>query len=300
MNDDAEWEIMPHKTIEKIKDELDDLKLKAASNDSVSNESLRKSLDNLNRSVNQLMSLFKEAAEEMKIEEESKDRMSEDIHNKLNPLLKRMETLESENKKIAQGILAVADLVKDQQKNIPKSKPKKKETIKRTYSEELVPKNRMPNTGIPGKEELNPQNPRRNINTYQENINGKPVKNSYSEDNDYSDKEPNLPPLERPMPNFSSPSTGGMSRVPPPPNPNSFNPKPPMGNMNTNRSMQGMQRQGIPQQNQGMPQPPRMPPPPGMSSPGSNLGQGGMNMPPPPGNKGDSDKKGFLGKIFNK
>jgi len=137
MADEEEYEIMPHKTIENIKREIENLKIKAASKDVISAESLRKSLDNLTVSINSLMSLFKEAAEEMKLEEKTE----EELKGKLDPLLHRMYVIESENKKIAQGILALADMIN---KKLPEREaqpqPKVKETIRRTYTEELVPK----------------------------------------------------------------------------------------------------------------------------------------------------------------
>lgn len=140
MSEEEEYEIMPHKTIERIKREINDLKMKAVSDEKISNESLKKSLDNLTVSINSLMSLFKEASEEMKIEEESK----EEIKEKIDPLLNRIDTIESENRKIARGILAIADMIKQQERppapRPKKTKPKQRETIKRTYSEQYVPR----------------------------------------------------------------------------------------------------------------------------------------------------------------
>lgn len=116
MAGEEEYEIMPHRTIENIKKELEELKLKAASKEAVSNEEFKKSLDNLSVSINGLMNLFKQATEEMKVEEET----DQELKEKIGPLIKKMENLEAENKSIAKAILAVADLVEER---VPKQAP---------------------------------------------------------------------------------------------------------------------------------------------------------------------------------
>lgn len=109
MAGDEEYEIMPHRTIENIKHELEDLKKRATSKDAISSESFRSSLDNLTQSINSLMALFKEAAEEMKLEEETESSLKENI----GPLIHKINEIEEENKTIAKGILTVADMIKD-------------------------------------------------------------------------------------------------------------------------------------------------------------------------------------------
>lgn len=125
MSGEEEYEIMPHKTIESIKKELDALKKKADSKESTSNEEFKTSLDNLSSSINGLMGLFKEATEEMKLEEETESELSK----KIGPLMDKIDALEQENKAIAKAILSVADLVKEM-----KQQPPQKDYSRGNYS----------------------------------------------------------------------------------------------------------------------------------------------------------------------
>ena len=134
MAGEEEYEIMPHRTIENIKKELEELKLKAASKESISSESFRRSLDNLTTSLNSLMAIFKEATEEMKVEEETEDALK----GKIGPLVEKVGEIESENRTIARSILALADMIKER---MPGRKPEiEQEVIRRTWKEKLVPK----------------------------------------------------------------------------------------------------------------------------------------------------------------
>jgi hypothetical protein len=138
MADDEEYEIMPHRTIENIKKELESLKIKAAAKETISTESFRKSLDNLSVSMNSLTHLFNRAAQEMKIEEETEN----EIKGMMGPLMERLESLENENKAIAKAILAVADLIEERlprKERIIPQQPER-EIISRTYRETIQPK----------------------------------------------------------------------------------------------------------------------------------------------------------------
>lgn len=128
--DDEEFEIMPHKTIENIKKEIEDLKKKANSKEYLSSENFKKSMDNLSVNINRLMSLFKSAAEEIKQE----DKEEQDLKSKIDPLLKKVEQIEQENKVIAESILAVAEMIKE------KNKEPEREIIRRTWKENVAPK----------------------------------------------------------------------------------------------------------------------------------------------------------------
>ena len=71
---------------------------------------LKNSIDALNHSVNSLMKLFKEASEELKTEKND----PEIVDKKINPVLEKIAALEEQNEKIARGIVAVADMLKEQ------------------------------------------------------------------------------------------------------------------------------------------------------------------------------------------
>ena len=108
-NDEEEYTIMPQKSMENLKKELDDLKKKTAGGDIVVSKELLYSVDNLSKSINGMMELFKIASEEMKLEEREKDVVSE----KLDPLSQKLDSLIEQNQKIAKGIVAVADMVRE-------------------------------------------------------------------------------------------------------------------------------------------------------------------------------------------
>jgi hypothetical protein len=102
-------ELMPHRKITDIKRELEHLKKKASSEGaSASSKDFKESADRLNDNINRLLSLFKEAAESMKVEEEEPG-----LRAQIDPLMKRINEIEDENKKIAQGILVIADMIRE-------------------------------------------------------------------------------------------------------------------------------------------------------------------------------------------
>lgn len=108
MPEDDEYELMPHETIEKIKHELEILKQKAGGVEDISSKEVKQSIIVLNDNISKLLSLFHEAAKDIK-EEQCQPIKSEQIGTIMN----RMDQLEEENRKIAEGILVVADMVKD-------------------------------------------------------------------------------------------------------------------------------------------------------------------------------------------
>lgn len=116
MADEDEYEILPHKEIEDLKNELDALK-KGPTPES------RNQMQKLNDSINSLLGLFKEASSQMNLEEEEANLVSQ----KLIPLEEKMDQILDQNQKIAEGIVALADLVKDMRdrmKNDQKQMPR--------------------------------------------------------------------------------------------------------------------------------------------------------------------------------
>ena len=123
---DEEYAIVSNKEFSKIKQELDRLK-KNPLGSTQSGENLQSSVDNLSLSLGGMMNLFKEAADDMKIEE----RETQILSKRLDPLEEKVGILIEQNQKIAKGIIAVADMVKEQLEEIKKvvstksSEPKK-------------------------------------------------------------------------------------------------------------------------------------------------------------------------------
>jgi len=106
--DEGEYEIVPHKEVLELKKQVDEIKAHPFGSTSEGKEMLA-AIRRLSESMDNLTGLFQEAAEQMKLEE----RESELIGQKLDPLFLKIDDLIEQNKKIAKGILAVADMVKE-------------------------------------------------------------------------------------------------------------------------------------------------------------------------------------------
>jgi len=123
---DEEYAIVSKSEFMSLKRELDKLK-KNPLEGSEQGQNLKDSVDNLNVSLTSMMNVFKEAADEMKLEE--RDR--EVIGKKLGPMEEKIDTLVEQNQKIAKGLVAVADMVREkleelerQQEEEPKEEKK--------------------------------------------------------------------------------------------------------------------------------------------------------------------------------
>ena len=125
---EEEYELMPHRAVARIKRELELLKKNAGKQPSVK---MKQSMDKLNDNINSLRNLFQEAAKAMP--EEGPD-------DSMKPLFDRMDKLEEENRQIAQGILVVADLVKELKGEAPKPAPKPMPLMPKPVFRQMPPK----------------------------------------------------------------------------------------------------------------------------------------------------------------
>jgi len=83
-------------------------------------KSLQDSIDELNKNINLLVSIFKEANQNMKTEDYEVKVNFDPIFDKLNQIIeqnKKIDVVLDQNKKIAEGLIAVAELVR---KDLPK------------------------------------------------------------------------------------------------------------------------------------------------------------------------------------
>ena len=105
-----EYDILPRNSIERLKADLDNLKAKTneMSSDSGTKEVIG-SINELKISINNLMSLFTAAAEEMKMEEAE----YVGVEKKLGPLSRKLDTLTEQNQEIARGLVVIADMIKE-------------------------------------------------------------------------------------------------------------------------------------------------------------------------------------------
>ncbi|MFQ5474431.1 MAG: hypothetical protein ACE5DM_01215 [Candidatus Nanoarchaeia archaeon] len=120
---EEEYAIVSKKEFMKLKLELDKLK-KNPLQGSEAGANLQDSIESLNKSLTGMMELFKEASDELKIEE----RDTQIVSKKLEPIAEKVDTLIAQNQKIAKGIIAVADMVKEKLDEIEEktSAPKEK------------------------------------------------------------------------------------------------------------------------------------------------------------------------------
>ena len=106
MAKDDSYEIMPYKEIVELKKQIAELQQKTGD---TSSKELLQSMASLTKSMNNMLNLFSSAAEEMKLEEKTESELSQ----KVAPLIEKVDNLEKQNKTIAEGLVAVADMMKD-------------------------------------------------------------------------------------------------------------------------------------------------------------------------------------------
>jgi len=102
------------KQLSNIKKQVEKLK-KSTPVSASSMQRITESVDQLATSINSLIGMFKEAGEEIKFEEKEEDIVEE----RLIPLEAKVDTLIEQNKKIAEGIVALADMLKGKEAKPP-------------------------------------------------------------------------------------------------------------------------------------------------------------------------------------
>ncbi len=105
MADDESYGIMPYSEISELKKQVKKLQEKS----SVGADELLSSVKNLTNNMDSMLHLFKTAADEMKIEEEEEKALSHQIK----PLMDKIGEIIEQNKIIAEGMVAISDLVKE-------------------------------------------------------------------------------------------------------------------------------------------------------------------------------------------
>lgn len=108
--DYAEYEILPHKEIKDLKDELAKLK----EYEVTPTRKLQISILDLNNKLDKLITIFEEAMHGIRVEEGGLK-----FEEKMRPVLERMNKILEQNKDIADGMVAIADMVKEMKKTGP-------------------------------------------------------------------------------------------------------------------------------------------------------------------------------------
>lgn len=104
MADDGEYELLPHEELEYLRNELHKIKRNPIQGYKKADD-LKESIDKLNTSINNLITLFSNTNDEL-VDAFKKTTIEE-----------HFDQLSSQNEQIAQGILAVAKLVEDSNNN---------------------------------------------------------------------------------------------------------------------------------------------------------------------------------------
>ena len=99
---DDDYELLPHKDIIELKSQLENLKKGP-------NPEAQESMEKLTESIDNLLNLFKQAASQMHLE----DQEAGLVEQKLIPLHNKLDRILDQHNKIAEGIVALADMVKD-------------------------------------------------------------------------------------------------------------------------------------------------------------------------------------------
>src|SRR3989338_557904 len=99
-----DYEIIPEKEVKGLRDELK----KAKEFEVLPSKRLHVSINELNSKLDRLISIFDEASRNLKVEEGGLN-----FQEKMRPLSEKMSKILEQNSEIAEGIVALADLVKD-------------------------------------------------------------------------------------------------------------------------------------------------------------------------------------------
>jgi hypothetical protein len=102
-SEEEDYELLPHKEIEELKGELQKLK----DFEITPTKKLRLSLLELNKKIDRLLNIFDEAAHTIKAEE-----MGLTFKERMKPMSDKMDKILEQNADIAEGIVAIADMVK--------------------------------------------------------------------------------------------------------------------------------------------------------------------------------------------
>ena len=129
MADDT-YDLMPHKQILELQKEVERLKRLPFGKGKTAKD-LVDGLDSLNVSINKLIEIFETATRELVQEKPAKkEKVEKAVKKEEHPVLKKIEELTEQNKTIAQALLKVVDMVKEQKEEVKPISKKKEEVVK--------------------------------------------------------------------------------------------------------------------------------------------------------------------------
>jgi ABC-type transporter Mla subunit MlaD len=190
MEKDEDYEIIPHKEIIELKKEIEHLK-KNPFGKGKNAENLLDAVNDLNDNISNLIKVFNDATNELKNEKYNKE--DSNLLNKINDLFEQ-------NKEIAEAIVSVAEMVKEEKKDI------------NTFQQNVKPFFKPPEQ-MKAPEQVNPPFQQMNFNQRSQF----PPSNFIPSNNNFNVPPPGNP---NPIPDFgrnqNSPSLD-MDLPPPPP-----------------------------------------------------------------------------------
>ena len=126
---DDEYEIIPHREIIELKKEIELLK-KNPLGKNKSSEHLLDSVNDLSNNITNLINVFKEATNALR---------EEKTETKNDEMNKKIETLFDQNKEIASALVSLADMIKEEKKEISSFQSKFQENLNPIPREEPKP-----------------------------------------------------------------------------------------------------------------------------------------------------------------
>jgi len=147
---DEDYEILPHEEIEELRRAVEKIK-KDPLGEELEGKTLLEAVDELNDNIKKLIHIFTGAQEEL-IKE----------YSEASPA-KMLKEISSQNSKIAEGILGLADMIKELKKPIPQMTMNKPQTTQRPQyppqASQGMPMQRMPPQQAPSYPEPQTQKP---------------------------------------------------------------------------------------------------------------------------------------------
>lgn len=115
MNDD--YAMVPEREFLQMKKDVDQIKKDPLATYQEKSDLLR-AMQDLTKMLSELNNIFQKATDELRLEEKE----AETIGKKIDPLFERMDLLIEQNKKIAKGIVAVADMLESKNNTVREEK----------------------------------------------------------------------------------------------------------------------------------------------------------------------------------
>jgi len=103
---EEDYELLPHREIQRLKEEISKLKGGEAIG---TDKDLKKAVSDLSEKIDSMNEILEEASKDLREE----DKEAEIIKDKIDPIMNKMVELGEQNQKIAKGLIAINDVVNE-------------------------------------------------------------------------------------------------------------------------------------------------------------------------------------------